>query len=708
MTQVIFTNPGYQQWTIPSDWSNNNVFEVIGGGGGGTAAFGGGAGGSGGGYAKTTNITGLVPGQIIEIYVSPAAAGVLSIQGNPGGPTWINVVSLGGSPPLNTSQGAYASGANAGYYYTVGAPGNGVVGNFTSSGGRGDSSTAGGGAGGPHGNGITAPDYVTGGAGDAGFGGVGGTSTNNYNPINNGGNGPNHGSGGGAAFDPGNGFTGFGGNGGLYGGGGAGSGVYVTSGVGAQGIAKITYTPYVPPLPTLPPPNTAPLPPPPPCVPSGFLTATQAQIYWVYGAWADTFGNVSANHYDSNYKLLQSLLNDNDQETFDPSYNATLPWNFNNELENFYLDFPRAWKSRSNEWVDDGGQKSVWMRHRTLIGDFDTVPNIDGPSGYVTLLTNMLFMDEQTYGYRLTYSNNIGYFQMGDVVSQQIDANTNVSGTVYMMDPQYVYVNIPVGQFLSGYSLYNPFNNAVNCMITASTEMNEKYSANVFPGQSRYISKSTVLSSGQDAEDLQVFMTAHRPANSNFKVYGKIINSYDPGKFIDRIWTRLVESNGTSASFSSLTNPQDYVDVKYDLPVSKLLFSNMQSCSCNTTSLTISVPNVTQFFAGQFIYLSSPGQGAFNVRQIINIPNNTTLSISSFPSFSNTANLNVGIIPGIEDRTAAFQYDQNSNICRYVTSNDTFFDTFNQFAVKIVPISDNPVVCPTVTEFRSVALQAGT
>jgi len=699
MTQIVFTNLGLQTWTIPTDWSDNNLFEVIGGGAGGVAYVSGGAGGSGGGYARTNNITGLTPGHTVWIFVGQGGSGTPGSFSNPGSPTWINVV--GNFVPSSIAQGCAATGASAGVVFTVGAYGSGTVGNFVSHGGSGDPSTAGGGAGGIHGNGITAPNYVTGGAGDAGQGGAGGQSTAYYNPINQGGNGPDHSAGGGAAYDP---YSLFGGNGGLYGGGGAGSGgPGITSGSGGQGIAKITYTPYVPALPALPPPNTSPPPPPPPCVPSGFLTATQAQIYWAYGAWVNTFTTSTA-HYDTNYKQLQSLTGDDDQETFDPSYNATLPWNFNNELENFYLDFPRAWKSCSNEWVDDGGQKSVWMRHRTLIGDFDTVPNIDNPSAYVTLLTNSLFMDEQTYGYRLTYSNNTGFFNMGEVVTQQIDANTNVSGTVYMMDPQYVYVNIPVGQFLKGYSLMNAFNPAVNVMVTASTEMNEKYSANVFPGQSRYMSKSTILSPGQDAEDLVIFMTAHRPANSNFKVYGKVINSYDPGKFVDRIWTRLPESNATSASFSSLTNLQDYVDVKFSLPVSKLLFGNMQSCSCNTALRTITVPNVTQFFAGQFIYLSSPGQGQFNVRQIINIPNNTTLSISSFPSFSNTANLNVGIILGIEDATSVFQYDQNSYISRYVTSNDTFFDTYNQFAVKIVPISDNPVICPTVTEFRGVAL----
>jgi hypothetical protein len=315
-------------------------------------------------------------------------------------------------------------------------------------------------------------------------------------------------------------------------------------------------------------------------------------------------------------------------------------------------------------------------------------------------------MDEQTFGYRLSYANNIGYFNPGDIVTQLLDTNVNVLGTVYMMDPNYIYVYIPVGGFFAGHSVLNAFNPTVNAMVTASVEMNEKYSANVFPGQSRYICKSTLLETGMDAEDLQAFMTVYRPANTNFKVYGKLISADDPGKYADRIWSRMKESTNTASSFSSLTNLKDYVSVKFELPVSQLLYGNMESCACDAGSLNVTVPSVNRFVAGDYIYLSSPGQGQFNVRQIINIPNNTTLAVSSLPSFSNTANLNVGIIPGLEDPTGAFLFDQNSDVSRYVTTEDVSFDMFNQFAVKIVPISDNPVVCPTVTEFRAVATQA--
>jgi len=707
MTQILFTTIGYNTWTVPSDWNNsNNYFEVIAGGGSGTNEP---CGGGGGGYASSNNLT-CIPGQTIYIFVGDA--GKLNFQsetGVAGQNTWINIIS--NAAPTLSSQGAAANGGAGGYAGGIGQGGAGLVGQVVYNGGNGVSDPfkggGGGGAAGPHGNGLPSPvsnNHADGGAGDAGFGGAGGINSFNYGPLTNGQNGPNHGSGGGGSYAnfPGlinlDGTINDVGAGGLYGGGGGGN--ILAHCKGGQGIAKITYVPTTS-LPALPPPPAGS--PPPPCVPSGILTATPAQIYWAYGAFSDLWSGSA--HYDTNYQKLNSLAGDNDTGVYDAQYNnTTLPWSFQNEKENFYTDYPRIWKSRSNEWVEDNGQKSVWMRHREIIGDMDCVPNIDNPSGYVTLLGNMLFMDEQTYGWRLSYSNTTGYFLPGDIVTQTLDNVNFVSGTVYMMDPNYIYVNIPVGPFVPGYSVYNAYNSTVNAYVTASVEMNEKYSANVFPGQSRYICKQTVLPS--KAEDLQAFMTAYRPANTNFKVYGKIIAHEDPDNFKDKIWSRLAETSNSTTLYSSGVNTTDYISMVYDMPQGQLVFSNMESCSCNTTSPYVTVPTNIYFAAGEFVYLSDPSTGAFNVRQIGTMPNNSTLQLTTYPSFSNTANLNVGVIPGLEDAQGAFRYDQNSNIIRYVNESDIYFDMFDKFAIKIVPISDNPVICPTVTEFRGVALAA--
>jgi hypothetical protein len=669
-------------WIVPSDWNNtNNYMAVIGAGGGDSC-------GGGGGFSSKSNIS-LTPGTTIYVHVGPHTP-----YPQQGGNSWINIIT--NAQPSSGAQGILGTGGinndSGGGGYNLG--GQGFYGDVNYSGGRGYYYIGtGGGAAGPHGNGLDA-NSTYGGTGDAGYGGAGGYQYIGYNATGDGKSGTewgNYGSGGGGGYN----------NGGLYGGGGG------DVGAGGQGLVVIFYTPGV-----ITPANTA----------NGGAVCTcalpifnpgdestgsakAAQYYWAYGNWTSMFSG-SSSHYDNNYNKLLSLTSDNDTTAYDNQYDMQTNWTFTNEQENLYSDYPRVWKSRSNEWVDDGGQRSVWCRHRVAMANSLCLPFSNPSLGYVTCTTNMLYMDEQTYGWRLSYTYNYGMFLPGDIVAQNINANTTVYGTVYQMDTNYIWINIPVGQFFGEMSVYNSSNPSVNAWVVAATAINEKYSSNVFINQSRYISKSTLLATGQDAEDLQVYLSAYRPANTNFKVYGKVINGNDPNLYANRIWSRLVESTNTVTSFSSSTNLNDFVNVMYDFPVSQLLYGDVSGCNCSSDSLYVTVPSTNSFHTGLALYLTDSSTGAFNVRGVAHIVNSSVLQLLSLPSFSNTTNVNVGIIPGLEDETGAFLYDGNSNIMRYLTPDDIFFDSFNQFSVKIVPISDNPVVVPRVSTLSTLALQA--
>ena len=57
-------------WTVPMDWTNSNLIEVIGGGGGGDSANNTGSGGGGGSaYAQITNLSTLTRGGSVTIQV---------------------------------------------------------------------------------------------------------------------------------------------------------------------------------------------------------------------------------------------------------------------------------------------------------------------------------------------------------------------------------------------------------------------------------------------------------------------------------------------------------------------------------------------------------------------------------------------------------------------------------------------------------------
>lgn len=204
-------------WTVPADWNSaNNTIECVGSGWKGAFDAGTGIGspGGGGAYARKNNVA-LTPGSSIPYHIGAASSGGSTSFNNA---LVIAVNAIG-------SNGGAASGCVGDVVYSGG---NGYL-NFSTYGG-------GGGAAGPHGDGVSSTGN-NGGSGDAGFGGVGGAY-----PAGIGGNGTEWGTagcgGGGASGLVG---TGSGARGGFYG---AGGGIGFTGvGAGIQGVIVITYWP---------------------------------------------------------------------------------------------------------------------------------------------------------------------------------------------------------------------------------------------------------------------------------------------------------------------------------------------------------------------------------------------------------------------------------------------------------------------------------
>jgi hypothetical protein len=248
----IYLPVGTTSWTVPVDWSNNNMIELWGGGGGGgnggSSSSLAGSGGGGGGYARIVNTTSLTPGQVVTVAVGAGGAygptGIDAAQ--PGGTTVFGSVSAtggsGGTTQYASAGGSVSGGSGIGgdVNYTGGSGGGQTFSQNTAPGGDGEGDSIGGAAGG--GMGFSDPNYpnVSGGAGAAGFGGAGGARGVSDNQPNGfpGADNPKGGGGGGSLYYA----TGAAGAGGYPGGGGGGT-FGGTSANGADGVIKITYTP---------------------------------------------------------------------------------------------------------------------------------------------------------------------------------------------------------------------------------------------------------------------------------------------------------------------------------------------------------------------------------------------------------------------------------------------------------------------------------
>ena len=127
--------------------------------------------------------------------------------------------------------------------------------------------------------------------------------------------------------------------------------------------------------------------------------------------------------------------------------------------------------------------------------------------------------------------------------------------------------------------------------------------------------------------------------------------------------------------------------------------------------MTIGAPySTSDLSVGNFVYLydanvAGTSVSKFIVREIVNIPNTTSIIVDPAPSFAST-NAAIGYIPGLQSQAGAFLNDRNNNVVRYVTNSDLVFDTYSQFSIKIVPISNSTAIVPRVADMRVLAVQA--
>jgi hypothetical protein len=66
----------------------------------------------------------------------------------------------------------------------------------------------------------------------------------------------------------------------------------------------------------------------------------------------------------------------------------------------------------------------------------------------------------------------------------------------------------------------------------------------------KYVTKKVVLEAGFDSGDLNVYLSAYRPVNTDINVYYKILNRSDSQKFDDSEWQLMTKINASESSYS--------------------------------------------------------------------------------------------------------------------------------------------------------------
>lgn len=106
-------------------------------------------------------------------------------------------------------------------------------------------------------------------------------------------------------------------------------------------------------------------------------------------------------------------------------------------------------------------------------------------------------------------------------------------------------------------------------MINANTA-NEH--TRVGGANARYISKIITLEDDMEAEDLKLYITANKPANTNIHVYTKIWNASDPQSFDDKVWSKMVLESSEAAR--NTNDPDEYLEYVYSFANTAALAGN--------------------------------------------------------------------------------------------------------------------------------------
>jgi len=139
-------------------------------------------------------------------------------------------------------------------------------------------------------------------------------------------------------------------------------------------------------------------------------------------------------------------------------------------------------------------------------------------------------------------------------------------------------------------SALETYENTVNNLQTGEQEFGQGLAA------SKYLSKTVQLAPGLEAEDLNVYVTGYRPANTSIVAYGMFTSSDDEDKLVSKQWTRLNEAPEQAEMFSSSTAANDFKEFKYTVPSSPTLNSTTRQTGTaavtnGSTSVTVATAN---------------------------------------------------------------------------------------------------------------------
>jgi hypothetical protein len=163
--------------------------------------------------------------------------------------------------------------------------------------------------------------------------------------------------------------------------------------------------------------------------------------------------------------------------------------------------------------------------------------------------------------------------------------------------------------------------------------------------KTKYISQIVTLAAGQDAQDIQVILSAYRPPATDIQVWIKFLNGDDGDSITQKTWTPLILQG--SNIYSDPSNPTDFNELTYTVAQGYGMIPTTGTITATNTSVNI-VGNNTLFSTDVNVgwYINMPATPVSNelTRQIVAISSNTALTLDQ-PFTGNYINIPYFLVP---------------------------------------------------------------
>lgn len=246
-----------------------------------------------------------------------------------------------------------------------------------------------------------------------------------------------------------------------------------------------------------------------------------------------------------------------------------------------------------------------------------------------------------TYGadsieYPVNSGSETEFFDQERIVASRTNENTNMSSAKSMTVRAYMTTD---SEFVSPVIDTVRYQQLAIANKVDAVNFDYQEFFNDGNAKSKYISQVVTLADGQDAQDLNITLTAYRPPQSDIQVWIKFMNGEDIDPMNAKVWAPLINKNGDV--YCDPSNINDFKEFTFTVPEYYGMIPANGTITCSNTDANVTGSGTlfsTELKTGWYINMLANTTFNETTRQIVNITNNTVITLDQPFNGNYTAN----------------------------------------------------------------------